>query len=68
MRVSARNDLASLVGSARDYFRIGQERVANKYLGRLEKLLPGTSRVARQLRDLLSFRAMARKGTVSYGQ
>ena len=56
MTVSARNNLASLVGSARDYFRIGQERVANKYLGRLEKVLPGTARVAQKLRDLLSSR------------
>ncbi|MEE2787830.1 MAG: hypothetical protein VX589_10855 [Myxococcota bacterium] len=68
MRVSSRNSVAALLAAARDYFRIGQERVTNKYVGRVEEDFPAVKRVASRLRDLLSFKAMEHGDSASAGQ
>ncbi len=66
--VSARNSVSSLIASSRAALRIGQYRVALKYLSRLDEKFPAAVGVSEQLRDILSYRAMAREGGVTTGQ
>jgi tetratricopeptide (TPR) repeat protein len=66
--VSARNSFESLAASALDHFKIGQPRVALKYLTKLTKQQPMASALAEQLRDVLSYQALTGKGGVTAGQ
>ena len=66
--VSARNSVASLLASSLAALKIGQYRVSLKYLSRLKENFPAAYGASEQLRDILSYRAMAREGGATTGQ
>lgn len=68
MAPSARNRLPTLAAAARDQVRIGQRRVALKYLSRMASRLPAAGGPAEMLRDLLSLQAMEQGGSATAGQ